>query len=203
MVSEKQTDYSLIFGEDVYRYSIKRVKRWIKFSEKEPAFFKEKSLYLQPKKIVVRRVADEIIAAIDEKKHVTLNTLYCFEMNGDDTFIEYLCALLNSKLLNFWFRNRFVLTEKLFPYIRISQLEQVPIYLASKPEQEPIVRLVERMLALNKQLIEMGEAKTAERARLEGEIARTDAQIDDAVYALYGISDDEKKIIERSVCRKS
>lgn len=110
----------------------------------------------------------------------------------------YLLGLLNSKLLDFYFK-KFSNTN----HVSGKEIKALPIVIVSSSEQEPIVRLVERMLALNKQLLEMGEAKTAERARLEGEIARTDAQIDDAVYALYGISDDEKKIIERSVCRKS
>ena len=32
--------------------------------------------------------------------------------------------------------------------------------------------------------------------KLEREIARTDAEIDDLVYGLYGITDEERRIIE-------
>jgi hypothetical protein len=43
------------------------------------------------------------------------------------------------------------------------------------------------------------DKQTSERQRLEAEIARTDAEIDELVYQLYGITDEEKKIIEESL----
>lgn len=38
-----------------------------------------------------------------------------------------------------------------------------------------------------------------QRERLEREIAATDTEIDELVYELYGITDEERKIIERSL----
>jgi hypothetical protein len=191
-----------MFGEDVTRYKIAHIDRWIKFSSKDTSTFKPENLYRQKKKIIIRRVADSIISAIDTRQCVTLNTLYCLELKNNFP-PEFLCGLLNSKLLNFWFKNTFVLTEKLFPYVRISQLNQIPIHPAPPSEQEPIIRLVDRMLSLNKRLAEMGDVKTTERAQVEDEIARTDAQIDEAVYALYGITWEERKVIEASFSGKS
>jgi hypothetical protein len=43
------------------------------------------------------------------------------------------------------------------------------------------------------------DKQTSERQRLEAEIVRTDAEIDELVYQLYGITDEEKKIIEESL----
>jgi len=37
---------------------------------------------------------------------------------------------------------------------------------------------------------------SSEREKIEREIAVTDEKIDDIVYGLYGITDEEKKIIE-------
>jgi type II restriction/modification system DNA methylase subunit YeeA len=57
--------------------------------------------------------------------------------------------------------------------------------------------LVERMLELHKQK----QAATSEtaRARIEREIHVTDEQIDALVYELYGLTDDEIKIVEGTV----
>ncbi len=38
---------------------------------------------------------------------------------------------------------------------------------------------------------------SAEREKIEREIAVTDEKIDEIVYGLYGITDEERKIIER------
>lgn len=55
------------------------------------------------------------------------------------------------------------------------------------------------MLSLNKRLNELGDKMTVERQRIEEEINKTDAEIDELVYGLYGITDEEKKIIEESL----
>jgi hypothetical protein len=57
-----------------------------------------------------------------------------------------------------------------------------------------MVEPVERMLDLHKQL---PEAKTPhERKSLQRTIAATDRQIDALVYELYGLTDDEIRIVE-------
>ena len=57
-----------------------------------------------------------------------------------------------------------------------------------------MVELVERMLTLNKQLV---ASKTPDKkTRLQRQIDATDQQIDQLVYELYGLTEDEIKIIE-------
>lgn len=107
--------------------------------------------------------------------------------------MRYLLGLLNSKLLNYWYGRRYkTITQSINSY------QKVPIHIASPSEQEPVIRLVERMLSLNRQLAGMDGARNTEGARILEEIARTDARIDDAVYALYGINEEERKVIEAS-----
>ena len=55
------------------------------------------------------------------------------------------------------------------------------------------------MLSLNKRLNEIGDKKTDERARIEEEIKETDAEIDELVYEIYGLSDEEIKIVKGSL----
>ena len=57
-----------------------------------------------------------------------------------------------------------------------------------------IVSEVERMLGLHEQL---GRGKTPnERVRLERQIEATDGQIDALVYELYGLSEEEVRVVE-------
>ena len=57
-----------------------------------------------------------------------------------------------------------------------------------------IVSLVEQMLSLNKQL---KEARTPhEQTALQRQIEATDEQIDALVYELYGLTEEEIKIVE-------
>ena len=59
---------------------------------------------------------------------------------------------------------------------------------------DKMVQLVEQMLSLNKQL---AEAKTGhEQTLLQRQIDATDKQIDKLVYELYGLTEEEIKIVE-------
>ena len=63
-----------------------------------------------------------------------------------------------------------------------------------KDRHDGMVSLVERMLELHKQL---AAARTAHGTiNLHRQIDATDAQIDKLVYELYGLTDDEIKIVE-------
>jgi hypothetical protein len=58
------------------------------------------------------------------------------------------------------------------------------------------VELANRMLSLNERLAVLGEKATDERARIEEERKKTDSEIDEQVYRIYGLTEDEKAIIE-------
>ena len=53
--------------------------------------------------------------------------------------------------------------------------------------------LVERMLELNKRL---KGAVGREREELERRIERTDREIDELVYELYGLTEEERRVVE-------
>ena len=59
-----------------------------------------------------------------------------------------------------------------------------------------MVKLVERMLDLHKRL---ASAKVpTEKTRIQRQIKTADKQIDKLVYELYGLTDEEIKIVESS-----
>ena len=68
---------------------------------------------------------------------------------------------------------------------------------SEKSAHDEIVKLVERMLALQKERQSVRREDDLDRVRnLERQIAQVDAQIDQRVYALYGLSPDEIIIVE-------
>ena len=62
-----------------------------------------------------------------------------------------------------------------------------------------MITLVDKMLSLHKCLDEVDNEKTNERIKIEEKISITDNEIDELVYELYNITEEEKKIIESSV----
>jgi len=113
--------------------------------------------------------------------------------------LKYLLGLLNSRLIS-WFAHRYLwnrsqLTmEFMYEYAR-----NFPIRVANSEEKiKDIVTQVDRMLVLNKRLSEIADKKTSESAKLEEEIKKTDNEIDQLVYDLYGLTKKEIAIVEES-----
>jgi hypothetical protein len=119
----------------------------------------------------------------------------------DETTISYpyLCGLLNSRLLDFYLKR--VSTSFRGGYLAANRqfIEQLPIRTidfsdpADKAHHDRMVELVETMLKLHKQL---AAAKTShEKTAIQRQIATTDKQIDQLVYELYGLTDEEIHIV--------
>lgn len=84
----------------------------------------------------------------------------------------------------------------------MKELAKFPIWPIdfNKPEEvkkhDKIVSLVEQMLELHKKLA--GFKNPDEKTRIQRQIDSTDEQIDKLVYDLYGLSEDEIKIVENN-----
>nr|WP_276977539.1 TaqI-like C-terminal specificity domain-containing protein [Ferrimicrobium acidiphilum] len=195
-ISETETDYPLLFGEEVSRYIIKWRPKWIRFSKDEPSTFKPEPLYRQHAKLLIRRVADDLITSIDYDMRVVLNTLYIVSINKKCIPPEYLCALLNSKVIRFWFKTKFVLTEKLFPYIRKSQLDQIPIKVS---QVDTVCEISRKLLGVGERLSKLPAARTDEVDRLRAEVRAAIVQLDSVVYAIYQVDPQSRETIEQSL----
>jgi len=114
--------------------------------------------------------------------------------------LRYLLALLNSRLLAWFFphvsapfRGNWMSANRQF-------LSQLPIRKidfsdpADRSRHDRLLDLVDQMLALHRQATGMKTAHPA--ASLSRQIAATGVQIDDLVYGLYGLSEDEVRIVD-------
>jgi hypothetical protein len=115
---------------------------------------------------------------------------------------EYVLGLLNSKLL-FWrlgtmsnlFRGGWITcTKQYFGELPIRNIDfSNPI---EKTRHDKIAQLAEQMLTFRQR---HSAARTPqEKTALERQIAATDTQLDTLIYALYGLTDAEIKIVEAS-----
>jgi len=68
-----------------------------------------------------------------------------------------------------------------------------------KPEYKKMIVLVDRMLALNEELGEIGDKRTDKRQQVEEATKKTDTDIDQLIYDLYAIAQEEKEVIEASL----
>ncbi|MGC9310880.1 MAG: hypothetical protein ACP5E4_04130 [Candidatus Aenigmatarchaeota archaeon] len=72
----------------------------------------------------------------------------------------------------------------------------MPIVIPSVTFKKSLSDCARLQLERHKRLNELGEKLTDERAKLEEEIRETDKKIDALVYELYGLTDEEIRIVE-------
>jgi len=161
-------------------------QEWYELQQPQYAYVK----HFEKPKIVFPDIAITPHFVLDEDGFFGSNTMYFIP--GHDLF---LLGLLNSKLGYFYFRAVCAgLEGKNETYLRFfgQYLEGFPVAEAEKAAHDKMVLLVERMLSLHKQ-----SARTPqEQEMLRREIESTDGQIDRLVYSLYGLTEEEVKIVE-------
>jgi hypothetical protein len=99
--------------------------------------------------------------------------------------IKALLGLLNSSLLNFYFKNVFTDYRETFPIMKSGNIEDLPIVELSPSAQNKTENLVDKFLKLKQ------TNPNADTSALEKEI-------DQLVYQLYGLTEEEIRIVEQN-----
>ncbi len=152
-------------------------------------------------KILIPDIADRASFALDVNGEYAFTSGYGITLKQDIPFsVKYALGILNSKLLDFFLKRVSTTMRGGFFRYFTQFIEQLPIRTinfsdpADKSRHDNIVKLVEQMLAAKEKL---AQSRTdAETNRLEAHCASLDRQIDAAVYELYGLTEEEIKIVE-------
>jgi len=181
---ELSKDYKkIIDGKNFKPYEINWNGKFIKYGNWLHRKRDEK-FFLNPK-IIIRQIGKTPVCAIDFDNYYVLNTIYSGILKVDNLDLKYIFGLINSKLLKFVWEVKFFDGKSLFPKIKKSQLVELPIKETSKENQQPFIDKVNEILSLKSQ------DPKADTLALEQEI-------DAMVYELYGLSQEEIKIVEES-----
>ena len=208
-ITDDQTRARLLKGVEVGRYQLRT-----KLSQGRREWFDEqKFLSSNRSKPIVehRRIATQRITGVDERLRIvatvveprtyfadSTNSIVIIENSAYE--LEYLTGLMNSALFQWRFKitssNNNVGTNELdsmpFRTIDFSDTEDAA-------RHETLVELVGRMLELHEKLA--GAKIERERTVTRHQISATDKQIDNLVYKLYGLTDEEIQIVEEATAR--
>jgi len=186
---------TILAGEDIKRYSVLNPKYIIKKNK----IIKNLTNYLSPK-IVIVKTSKNIISSIDFDNNITLQSIYNLKIKENSNYdIKYILGILNSKLFSFYVKNNITSYKKLFPQINQNHILNLPIkkinfsLICEKKLYNDLINLVDIMIDLNRKL---HFAKGSEKDQIQKQIEKTDNEIDEIIYKLYGITEEERKIIE-------
>ena len=207
-------------GVNIERYYINFTDDYVLYLPNElhrPAF---KELFDNPK-IIIKEIGESIIATYDEDKYYgnekTVEVLPWYRIQSLDEKVirkrkrnmdfdeinvsyskkynlKYILALLNSNLVNFYFKMLISDSVNVYP----NNVKNLPICETNMENINRLAKLADEMIALFSKLL--NETNTPNDIRLiEGQIKNTDNQINKLVYKIYNLTDEEIKIIEDNV----
>jgi hypothetical protein len=168
-------------------------------------YIRRQNIGLQPyAKIAVPRLVNRLHAAWDSEGKYCLDNV---DVGGvtlspnASLSAAYVLALLNSKLLNFYFVRNTVPFRGGFYSANKQYIEQLPIRTINFADPADAARH-DRMVALVTQMLDLHQRLAAEgvphaKAALQRRIEATDRQIDALVYELYGLTDAEIAVVEQ------
>ena len=149
----------IIVGEAVNRYYLSPIK-YID-TGKPGVNYKEPELY-KPPKLVVRRTGIGIYATLDNSSAYTTQVVFIFKFKeglNEPYRPEYFLALLNSRLMFYYYYKKFCELEwKSFPYLTQKTIQQLPLRKINfqnpveKKLHDSLVRKVTRALESGKKI---------------------------------------------------
>jgi hypothetical protein len=182
-------------GKDINPYSLTFKNRWLKYGEnlaapRNPTLF-------EGDRILVRRIVGKtLISTYTNCDYVTSQLLQIVKP-FDQSISKFLLGIVNSNLIAFYFRKKYNRQDKTFPEIRIYELASLPIKyndINSKPLRLEIEKFVDQLLLLNQ---EKAETKLETKiSQIESKIDYCENRINEIVYQLYGLTEEEIKIVE-------
>jgi hypothetical protein len=262
--------YKLHFGKHLKRYTIFESDVWIDYrpqvmmeeevrrkNGKRAGLWMRDEKIFKRKKILTRFVGKEIIGFYDDIGLYYEHTLHSTFVTDDRVLPKFLLALYNSKLINYYYKKTNSKGGNIFPQVRISSVEKLPIKIVDSTKQLELVSLVEiienitkeqtklvsqfskylqsqySLEKLTKKLqnwyelefgnfikelnkiikkegreqlskmdemewMEIFEVKKSTVQNLKTKIDITDKEIDQMVYELYGLTEEEIKIVEEA-----
>ena len=193
-------------GSDIGRYFSQQKKgKWIKYGSWLHDY--RPLEMLKGPRILIREIPGKpphaIMASYLEDTYCHYKTILNVNppLEGTPLSMKYLCGILNSRILSFVFpyvSNKMV--AQAFPRLSVGDLKRLPIRPIDfdNPDDvathDKMVSLVERMLELNKKKADEKNPNILQQ--LETQITATDRQIDQLVYKLYSLTDEEIELVE-------
>lgn len=139
-------------------------------------------VYEQSEKILVRKTGNILLAALDCEQFYTDQSIYNLYLKNNKSYNNKVClAVINSKLLNYYYNKKLITNADVFPYIKGVHLKMLPLPNLNNDGERRLAYLVDTVIQSKKE---------------ELDTLMVENKIDLMVYHLYGLTYDEVLIVD-------
>ena len=174
-----------LVGRDVCRYRLGWSGEYLKYGPNLAAPRRNFDLF-SSSRILVRQIPSPPPYCINAcfTKETLLNDLNSINIINIAINPQLVLAILNSRLMSYWFVHKFGKMQRgIFPQFKVNELAIFPMPCSFAPHEANLKTLVDRIINTKKQ-------------NPEADTSSLEQQIDDLVYKLYELTDEEIGIVE-------
>jgi hypothetical protein len=142
-------------------------------------------------KIFLRQTGDSLFAHLDEEGYLALNNVHIGNLINSKLHPKTLISFLNSLLYTYLYQTLSLEKGRAMAQVDIDFLELLPIKEISPEDQKPLIDLVD-------QVLEITSAPDYDPKKPPVKQKELEKKIDELVYKLYNLTDEEIKIVEES-----
>lgn len=140
----------------------------------------------ETKKVMIQRITGgetPLKATLDEECFYNKESILNLILSSAEVSYEYILGLLNSRLINWYYKRRFTNASKLTVNLSKEYVGQIPVKKIDKRGQEAIAKIVRRILG-------------AKRTTREVDSADDESRLNALVYEAYGLTEEQKLLVE-------
>jgi hypothetical protein len=176
------TYYKEVRGKNIFSYYFTDSGKYVSWGDwlAEPRSWK----YFSGERLYLRKIVGQtLFATFVGEDNVADQSVYIAKSKTNEFKTKYLLALLNSKLITWYFRVKANEFDDLFPQIKVTEFKQLPIKKAK--DQKAFISVVDKILYMKKK-------------NPKSDVTSFEEEINNMVYSLYDMSDDDVEEIEIS-----
>ncbi|KZL93912.1 type IIS restriction enzyme Eco57I [Clostridium magnum DSM 2767] len=141
-----------------------------------------------PYKIIVRKTGKKIIAALDTKGYIVEQSLYGIINLSQEFSYKYVLAILNSKLIEWYYLNFLITNINSTPQIKKYSLNKIPIKYCDKEKQKEIEAIVDKIIL---KIENLKKSNSIELIKIDKNIKKLQRKLDERIFSLYEVDYNE------------
>lgn len=179
-LSSEQTPENepVLRGSDLFLYGYRQPEHYLAFSPDQFQQTAPERFYRAPEKLLYRFISNQLVFAYDNRQMLSLNSCNLVIPRLEGIPVRYVLAVLNSSAAQFLFQLEFHSVKVLR-----SHIEQIPIPIAPADVMDTVVTLTDLLIE------ESGET----------EIVKLYKSLDQIIFELFGLTEEEQQIILAAV----
>ena len=176
----------ILSGTDIKRYYHDSPSEYVLFERPASAGgCWDKDVHFAPYKICIRQIGNAPTATLIQEPYAVTGNIFTIT-HTDLSLLKSILGLINSRVINYYWKYMFSDFKTTFPQITIFSLNTIPVPNLSNIAWRKINSMVDEILRLKK-------------IDHNFDTAFFENKIDQLVYQLYGLTEDEIKIVEGAV----